>query len=221
MRETSRLPNATMFAGFAARLRASCRVACAAALALALAGWPVGAQPSSKFSPEEQAAIKALVLQAIRENPEIVMEALPALQVRTETEVAQLIGQDANLRPVMREWPILGPDSEYAARASVAARAQGKYQEYHEAMMRSPGANEATARRVADENGLDLDRLAEDRQDPSVAAHIEQSRRLAVDLGITGTPSFVIGGEIVPGHVTQAELAALVAETRARESERP
>ena len=269
MRETSALLPAALPGGIAVFM--TCfgiirRVICAVAFTAAVAGSPVAAQQSSAFSPQEQAAVKALVLQTIREHPEIVVEALQAIQARTEAEaaakareavqkrntdlvsdpnapvignpdgdvtvveffdyncpyckraapeVAQLIGQDTNLRLVMREWPILGSDSEYAARAALAARAQGKYKEYHDAMMRSPRANEVTVRRVAAEIGLDPERLADDMQDPLVAAHIEQSRRLAVDLGITGTPSFVIGETIVPGYVEHGELATIVAETRA------
>lgn len=226
------------------------------------------AQQSSPFTPAEQAAVKALVLQAIREHPEIVVEALQAMKARSEAEaeararetlrqreaelladpnapvignpsgdvtvveffdyncpyckraapeIAKLIADDPKIRVVMREWPILGPDSVYAARAALAARAQGKYREFHEAMMRTPRANEATVRRVAEEIGLDLARLATDMEDPSVTAHLALSDDLASGLGISGTPGFVIGDTIVPGYVAHRQLQMIVEQVRAKQ----
>ena len=133
---------------------------------------------------------------------------------RAAPEVAGLIADDPDLRVVMREWPILGPDSELAARASLAARAQGKYAAFHAALMAQPRANEATIRRAAEEAGLDFDRLQADMNAPEVEAHIVRSRELATQLGISGTPTFVIGDTLVPGYAEKAQLAAIIAEGR-------
>jgi protein-disulfide isomerase len=133
---------------------------------------------------------------------------------RAAPEVMALIAEDDDLRVVMREWPILGPDSETAARASLAARAQGKYAQFHETLMAQPRANEAAIRRAAELAGLDFDRLQTDMRAPEVDAHIAQSHELAQQLGINGTPSFVVGDNLIPGFVEKAQLAALISKTR-------
>jgi len=63
------------------------------------------------------------------------------------------------LRIIMREWPILGPDSELAARASLAAIKQNKFEAFHEALMAHPRANTVFIRRAAEQAGLDYDQL--------------------------------------------------------------
>ncbi|WP_291738094.1 DsbA family protein, partial [Leisingera sp. F5] len=135
---------------------------------------PAAAQQSTPFSDVQQDAIHALILDTIRENPEVIIDSIMAYQEqviveffdyncpycrRAAPEVNALIDEDPDLRVVMREFPILGPDSETAARASLAARAQGKYAEFHDALMAQPRANAATIRRTANEVGLDFERL--------------------------------------------------------------
>ena len=136
-------------------------------------------------------------------------------------ELKMLIERDPMIRVVMREWPILGPDSVYAARASLAARSQGKYAEFHDAMMAMPRANEIAVRRVATDLGLDLAQLTDGMQDPSVAAHLDKSNELSSNLGINGTPGFVIGETIIRGYTTYEDLAAVVADTRANSAAAP
>jgi len=129
--------------------------------------------------------------------------------------VKALIENDGNLRLVYREWPILGPGSVFAAKAALAARAQGKYEAFHEAMMALRGrANEASTLKVARAVGLDTARLRKDMTAPRVAAHIATSMRLAKALGINGTPSFVVGNTLVPGAIGLAKMKALVARIR-------
>jgi len=137
---------------------------------------------------------------------------------RATPELLDLIAEDANLRVVMREWPILGPDSELAARASLAAHAQKKYSAFHEALMAEPRANEQTIKRAADTAGLDYEKLKSDMSAPEVEAHITRSRELAELLGIEGTPAFVIGETLVPGLVKKSEMAAMIAAARKSET---
>ena len=236
---------------------------------LLLAAQPGLAQtvPAQVLTPEQVAAVRALVLQTIRDNPAVVGEALQTLQAQAQDvadtkakealkaqeanlfadpnapvignpagdvtvvefydyncpyckkvapEVAALIDKDPKVRVVLREWPILGPDSQYAARAALAVRSQGKFAEFHAAMMGQQRANEATVRRVATELGLDLDRLSADMADASVAAHLDLSNKLAASLGINGTPGFVIGDTIIPGFVPYQDLELAVASVRAK-----
>lgn len=125
---------------------------------------------------------------------------------RAMPQVDALIEQDENVRLVYREWPILGEGSVFAARAALAARKQGKYEVFHEAMMGMNGrAEEASVIRIAGEVGLDVEQLRQDMQAPEVDEHIATSMELTRALGFTGTPSFVIGDELIGGLV-QAEV---------------
>ena len=241
-----------------------------AALAAVLALAPIAApaQESSKIQIElSEARVKELVYQAIRENPEIVMEAVAILQKRENDalaaqtqsvlsdqrqmlerdpnapvlgnvdgdvtvieffdyncpyckrampEVQALMDADPNVRLVYREWPILGEGSVFAARAALASREQGKYEEMHWAMMGLKGRiGEERVMKVAKDLGLDLDKLRADMNSPAVEEHIATSMQLAQAVGFNGTPSFVIGQSLVPGFVERDELIKIVDETRA------
>tara|TARA_R100001377_G_scaffold69860_1_gene45216 strand:- start:572 stop:1306 length:735 start_codon:yes stop_codon:yes gene_type:complete len=136
---------------------------------------------------------------------------------RAAPEVKAVLETSKDVRIVYREFPILGPGSEIAARASLAARNQGKYQQFHEAMMALNGqAFEASVMEVAGDVGLDLEVLKTDMQSDLVNDHIAASLRLAEALRITGTPTFVLGDEIIPGVMERGTLlekiAALVPE---------
>tara|TARA_R100000322_G_scaffold141982_1_gene97811 strand:- start:340 stop:1074 length:735 start_codon:yes stop_codon:yes gene_type:complete len=136
---------------------------------------------------------------------------------RAAPEVKAVLETSKDVRIIYREFPILGPGSEIAARASLAARNQGKYQQFHEAMMALNGqAVEASVMKVAGDVGLDLEVLKTDMQSDLVNDHIAASLRLAEALRITGTPTFVLGDEIIPGVIERGTLlekiAALVPE---------
>jgi protein-disulfide isomerase len=136
---------------------------------------------------------------------------------RAAPEVKAVLEASKDVRIIYREFPILGPGSEVAARASLAARNQGRYQQFHEAMMALNGqAVEASIMKIAGDVGLDLEILKTDMQSDPVNDHIAASLRLAEALGITGTPTFVLGNEIIPGVIERdillEKIAALVPE---------
>lgn len=210
--------------------------------------------------------IKELVLEAIRENPEIVFEAVRILeQEKQDAEavaatavlseqrellendpnapvlgnpegdvtvveffdyncpycrnvkphIEALLAQDPNVRLVYREWPILGEGSVFAARAALASRKQGLYEEFHWALMGMQGrAEEASVLRIAAGIGLDIAQLQRDMNAPEIAEHIQISSRLSQSLGFSGTPSFVIGDALVPGVIEVDQMADLVAQAR-------
>ncbi len=134
---------------------------------------------------------------------------------RVVPQLVELRQSDKNLRLVYKEFPILGPDSVVAARAAIASRAQGKYQAFHDAMMASRGKlTELAVLQIAAEVGLDVERLVDDMQAPEVQDIIARNYALAQALGITGTPSFVIGDNLVRGAVSGAELKRRIAEAR-------
>jgi len=213
-----------------------------------------------------EARVKELVYEAIRENPEIVLEAIAILRQRDaeaqakktadvlESErdalehdpnapvlgnpdgdvtiveffdyncpyckrvtpiVEKLLKEDGNIRLVHREWPILSQGSVFAAKAALAARAQGKYPEFYREMMALKGrADEGSVMRVAKRLGLDINKLRADMESGAVQAHIDESMRLSRALGINGTPAFVIGKTVVPGFIDREKFDELIGNVR-------
>ncbi len=206
--------------------------------------------------------VKELALEAILENPEIILEAVAILEQRERDQknagaaqvvanleanntapvfgnpdgditvveffdyncgfcrrsgpaLKALLDSDPNVRVIMREWPILGEASVFAARAALAARNQGKYEEFHWGLMTGAGrASEATVRQLATDLGMDVDKLMADMATMSVDAHIDESNQLARTLGFTGTPAFIVGGNLRPGFMNEEELKQAVNAAR-------
>ena len=116
------------------------------------------------------------------------------------TDLAQVMEKDKKVRVILKEFPILAKGSEEASRVALAAKMQGKYWEFHRAMLESHGqANEASALRVAEKLGLDMARLKKDMASAEVRNEIESTRALATKMGIQGTPHFIVGDRIIPG----------------------
>jgi protein-disulfide isomerase len=131
--------------------------------------------------------------------------------------VKRLLDEDPKIRVVYKEFPILGPESTMAAEAALASRAQGRYVEFHEALMKaSGGLGWDMIARIAADIGLDVDRLHRDMRDPEIAAIIGRNHALARDLGISGTPAFVVGTELAPGALDAARLRELITRARSR-----
>jgi len=134
---------------------------------------------------------------------------------RVAPTVVELEEADPGLRLVYKEFPILGPGSEFAARAALAARKQGKYVPFHKALMRATDqVTEPTVMEIAREVGLDTERLEQDMRDPAIQEAIARNLQLANALGITGTPSFVVGDRMVPGAADFRTLQGLIADVR-------
>ena len=137
---------------------------------------------------------------------------------RALTDMLELIREDPKLRVVLKEFPVLGPGSTEAARVSIALKRQGndKYLAFHQKMLGDRGeANEQRALDTAKSIGADMARLRKDMADPEVQATLEESFKLANALGLTGTPSYVIGQGVVPGAVGAAALKEKIGEARA------
>ncbi|MFQ5535537.1 MAG: DsbA family protein [Sphingomonadales bacterium] len=134
---------------------------------------------------------------------------------RAYPTLVKLREEDSGVRFIYKEFPILGPVSVYASRVSLAANRQGKFEEFHDALMKSRDKLSTdsiieTARQL----GLDMARLEQDMRDPELDAIIQRNMSLARSLNISGTPSFVIGDTLIPGFVDRAYLDAVIAETR-------
>ncbi|MGD9784302.1 MAG: DsbA family protein [Hyphomicrobiaceae bacterium] len=116
------------------------------------------------------------------------------------SDVAKLIESDKKVKVVFRELPILSKGSEEAARVALAARLQGKYWEFHTAMINYKGqANEASALKLAEKVGLDIAKVKADMNSQAVSDEIKKVHDLAAALGINGTPHFLVGNRSIPG----------------------
>jgi len=130
-------------------------------------------------------------------------------------EVVSLMEKDKNLRIVMKEFPIFGEDSDYAARTALAARKQGKYWELHTALFGHEGkVTKQAVDEIAASVGLDMARLRADMVSEEVGAILQQNQTLAQELAINGTPAFIIGKQLVPGYLPHSDLAAAIADAR-------
>ena len=132
-------------------------------------------------------------------------------------EVLSMIESDKDLRFVLKEFPIFGEDSEYAARAAIAAIKQGKYWDLHMAMFQHEGklAKESVDE-IAAGLGLNMNQLKKDMDDPATAEILVRNRNLAESLAINGTPAFIIDDRLVPGYLPKTELASAINDVRAK-----
>jgi protein-disulfide isomerase len=136
---------------------------------------------------------------------------------RAFKDVAGLVENDKQVKVILKEFPILNKGSEEAAKVALAAKLQGKYWEFHRAMLESQGqASEAAALRVAEKVGVDMARLKKDMGSAEVKKEIDDTRALAQKLGIQGTPHFLVGDRIIPGAPENLleQMTKLVADVR-------
>lgn len=134
---------------------------------------------------------------------------------RVAADVMRLIEDDANLRVVFKEYPIISEDSELAAKAALAAHKQGKYVQMHEALMKHRGkftreVIAETARRI----GADPQAILSEMTAPDIDAQITRNLALATLLGVRGTPNFLIGSFLIPGAISYEDMKKVIGEAR-------
>jgi protein-disulfide isomerase len=138
---------------------------------------------------------------------------------RALSDMLGLLRSDAHLRIVLKEFPILGPGSLEAARVAVAVRMQdptgATYLAFHRKLLAARGpANKDAALAAAKDAGADLGRIETDMASSEVGATIEENSALAHDLALTGTPSYVVGKDVLIGAVGMAALAEKINSAR-------
>jgi protein-disulfide isomerase len=138
---------------------------------------------------------------------------------RALNDMVELMGKDPKLKVVLKEFPVLGPSSVEAAQVAVAVRMQDKtgkkYFEFHQKLLGGRGqVDKAKALAAAKDIGLDMARLDKDLKSEEVAKTIEESMKLAEALGLNGTPSYVIGNDVVIGAVGLAALSQKIKAAR-------
>ncbi|WP_169545474.1 DsbA family protein [Sneathiella aquimaris] len=138
---------------------------------------------------------------------------------RSYPDLMKTVEEDGNIRLVMKEFPILGDESVLAARAVMAAEKQGKYNEFHKVLMESRGGLSLDKiMSYAQGLGLNVQQLAKDMGSDTISKSLSQTYELAQALNITGTPAFVIGGQLAPGAIPADTMKRLVAEARSKKS---
>ena len=224
------------------------------------------APANAQMNASERAEVEQVVRDYLLENPELILEALEALEQRNQVAqesrqqeslslhrnelekdatspvlgnpngdvtvveffdyqcgyckqasgaLRELLEKDANVRLVMKEFPILGPASLVGARAALAAERQERYEEMHWALMANRGQlDEERVFALATDVGLDVERLRADMNDPELQETLRRNYRLAEALEIRGTPAFVIGDQLLPGAVPLEHLQQAVEEAR-------
>src|SRR5262249_2758104 len=133
---------------------------------------------------------------------------------KVRDELVKLLKDDGKIRLVLKEFPILTPDSEIAARAAIAAESQGKYWPFHLALLGSDDISEPAILAIAKQVGLDVDRLKKDMQDPKVTERLQRNMKLADAMQIKATPTFIIGKEPASGAYPVDKLKEMVAAAR-------
>jgi protein-disulfide isomerase len=125
-------------------------------------------------------------------------------------DIAKLMKDDPKMRVVLKDFPVLGPGSVEAAKVAIAARQQlpgDKFWAFHSKLLAMPGPiGKDQALSVARDLKLDMTKLDKDMNDADTAASIEETLKLADSLQINGTPSFVVGQEVVVGAVGYDQL---------------
>ena len=227
----------------------------------------VAAPAEPSFSAAQRAEIDGIIQQYIRDNPQVILQALQSFQqqqqqaarqqqTRAQTTAAvggdivdldrdPIVGdpdgsvtvveffdyhcpfckrltssiaklaEDDDVRIVFKEFPVFGPDSIYAARAALASQQQGLYHDFHIALMKNRGRlNERIVMRLADRVGLDVDQLRDDMESPEIEQTLRANFQLAQQLGIRGTPSFIIDDEVIPGAIDLRTLRRLIQTKR-------
>lgn len=131
--------------------------------------------------------------------------------------VQKLLRTDGNIRYVAKEHPILGPVSTLAAQAALAARNQDGYAVFSDALMSARKLDENKIFDIARKVGLNPIRLLDDidAQEEAINAQIEATLKLGQNLGLQGTPAFVVGDVIIPGATSREGLEKLIARARA------
>jgi protein-disulfide isomerase len=138
---------------------------------------------------------------------------------RAMTDMLELMKADPNLRVVLKEFPVLGEPSVQAAQVAIALNMQDKggkkYLDFHQKLLSGRGAiDKAKAMATAKEVGADMARLEKDMASPEVQATLAETFKLAEPLGLNGTPSYVIGKDVVIGAVGASELKSKINTAR-------
>ena len=133
---------------------------------------------------------------------------------QSEADVEALIRANPELKVVIRQLPILSPESADAAKMGMAAAEQGKYAAFHHAMYAAGKPDARTIDAAARAAGLDMARAQKAIADPRIEAELGRNIELARQLGFNGTPSWVVGDALLSGAVGKERLQAAIKDSQ-------
>ena len=132
-------------------------------------------------------------------------------------DIHNLSKSDANVRVVFKEMPIVGPTSRTAALWALAANKQGKYFEFHVAVMDHKGPKEdAEMEKLAKDLGLDVEKMKKDIESQDIKNELAKDMTVAGEIGVQGTPAFIVGTTFIPGYVGEEGLKQAIADVRSK-----
>jgi protein-disulfide isomerase len=129
-------------------------------------------------------------------------------------DLNKLTAADPNVRIVFKELPIFGENSTVAAKAAMASVKQGKYWDFHVALMKEKQVTKDNVYTIAEKVGLNVDKLKADMADPAIEAALKENAAIAQALNIEGTPGFLVDTKVNVGYVPVDGLKALIADVR-------
>lgn len=139
---------------------------------------------------------------------------------RALPDIQNILKTDSNVRFVFKEMPILGPTSKTAALWSLAAQRQGKYFEFHVAVMGHRGPKEeAELEKLAKGIGLDVEQIRKDIATGEIEADLQKTVEIAQKVGVQGTPAFIVGSTFIPGYVGEEGLKQAIETERAKKKD--
>ena len=134
---------------------------------------------------------------------------------RALPDIQKIAESDPNVRFVFKEMPILGPTSKTAAQWALAAHKQGKYFDFHTAVMEHRGPkDEANMKKLAETVGLDVEKAQADIGSGEIDKDLDMVSKVGREIGVSGTPAFIIGDTFVPGYIGEDGLKSAIAEER-------
>lgn len=136
---------------------------------------------------------------------------------RVLPDLITLLKEDKNLKLVLKDFPILGPQSVLTSKAALAANSldPSKWWKFHTAMMKSTPRNKEQIFEIAKKVGYDLVALEAEINKPAIDAQIQKNLGLGQSIGVRGTPAFVIGGNFIRGAVGLSTFREEVKKARA------
>jgi protein-disulfide isomerase len=133
-----------------------------------------------------------------------------------EPRLEKLLKDDKGVKLILKEFPILTPESLVAAKAALASVKQGKYEQFHNALIGFKGRlQNSVIFDTAKDVGLDVGRLRKDMEAPEITDEIIANFNLARALRIFETPGFIVGGHMLTGLSAEIEFPKVVAAARA------
>lgn len=133
---------------------------------------------------------------------------------RALDELIKLTKTDPNVKIILKEFPIFGENSLFTAKAAMASMKQGKYLEFHMALMKERQVTKDNVFKIAEKVGLDVAKLKADMENPDFDAALKTTSEIAQALGIEGTPGFIVDAKVNVGFVPMEGLVQLVGEAR-------